>query len=92
MIYSTIYICFILSGYYFQQARKLHEHLYMEMKAGDILYFPGNLLHRSLPNTTKQRRWSYVIAYNQKHNRTYMGPEHPRYTPHAGFVPLKKVS
>ncbi|XP_063869090.1 uncharacterized protein LOC135105074 isoform X2 [Scylla paramamosain] len=75
-----------------EEAKKLHEHLYMEMKAGDILYFTGNLLHRSLPNTTNKRRWSYVIAYNQKHNRTYMGPEHPRYTPHAGFVPLKKVS
>lgn len=75
-----------------EQAKKRHEHLYMEMKAGDILYFPGNLLHRSLPNTTNQRRWSYVVAYNQKHNRTYMGPDHPRYTPHAGFVPLKKMS
>ncbi|MPC28264.1 Glutamate receptor ionotropic, delta-1 [Portunus trituberculatus] len=75
-----------------EEARKLHEHLYMEMKAGDILYFTGNLLHRSLPNTTDKRRWSYVIAYNQKHNRTYMGPDHPRYTPHAGYVPMKKVS
>ncbi|XP_050724984.1 L-proline trans-4-hydroxylase-like isoform X1 [Eriocheir sinensis] len=75
-----------------EEAKKRHEHLYVEMKAGDALFFPATLLHRSLPNASLHRRWSYVIAYNQRHNRTLMGPEHPRYTPHAGYVPLKKVS
>nr|XP_027214958.1 uncharacterized protein LOC113807851 [Penaeus vannamei] len=61
------------------------------MKPGDAIYFSGNLLHCSLPNVSNKPRWSYVIAYNQRHNQTYMKPGHPLYTPHPGYIPLLKV-
>ncbi|XP_071519265.1 L-proline trans-4-hydroxylase-like isoform X2 [Panulirus ornatus] len=74
-----------------EEGKKRLDHVTMEMKAGDALYFSSNLLHCSTPNNTHERRWSYVIAYNQCHNKSYMTPDHPRYTPHPDYIPLPKV-
>lgn len=73
------------------EAKKRLEVVDVEMKPGDAIYFSGNLLHCSLPNVSNKPRWSYVIAYNQRHNQTYMKPGHPLYTPHPGYIPLLKV-
>ncbi|KAG7157544.1 ectoine dioxygenase-like [Homarus americanus] len=74
-----------------EAAKARLDQISMEMKAGDVLYFPSTLIHCSGPNTSDQRRWSYVIAYNQRHNKSYMTPEHPRYTPHPDYTPLPKL-
>lgn len=37
--------------------------VHCEMKAGSILFFDGNILHASAPNTSEQSRWSFVISY-----------------------------
>jgi ectoine hydroxylase-related dioxygenase (phytanoyl-CoA dioxygenase family) len=39
------------------------EEVHCEMTPGSVLYFDGNILHASNPNTSDQGRWSMVIAY-----------------------------
>lgn len=68
-----------------QEAKKSLEHIYVELKAGDILFFHCNLLHTSDNNNSDLRRWAFVVAFNKKSNDPYVDHHHPRYTP------LKKV-
>lgn len=62
------------------------EHVHVEMKAGDMLFFHCNLLHTSNQNNSDLRRWVFIVAFNKKANDPYMDHHHPRYTP------LKMVS
>jgi ectoine hydroxylase len=55
--------------------------VYLEMNAGDALYFHCNLLHRSDRNTSDHPRWSMICCYNAARNDPYKDSHHPRYTP-----------
>jgi len=57
------------------------EKVYCEMNPGDGLYFHGNTLHSSDPNTSDKPRWGMLCCYNTKHNDPYKDSHHPRYTP-----------
>jgi hypothetical protein len=58
---------------------------YVEMDAGDAVFFHSNLLHRSDQNKSEKPRWSLICCYNAARNDPYKDSHHPRYTP------LKKV-
>ncbi|KAK8387063.1 hypothetical protein O3P69_018016 [Scylla paramamosain] len=64
-----------------QETLKILPHLYVEMKAGDALFFHCNLLHTSDPNTSSRRRWVFIVAFNKRSNDPYKDHHHPRYTP-----------
>ncbi|KAG7174131.1 putative Phytanoyl-CoA dioxygenase (PhyH)-containing protein 1, partial [Homarus americanus] len=51
----------------FEQAKKRLQHMYIEMKAGDMLFFHCNLFHCS-ENTSDHRRWVFVVAFNKRSN------------------------
>jgi ectoine hydroxylase-related dioxygenase (phytanoyl-CoA dioxygenase family) len=59
------------------------EHVHCEMAPGTGLYFHGNLLHASAPNTSDKPRWGLLCCYNTRHNDPYKESHHPRYTPLA---------
>lgn len=42
---------------------KISEPVFIEAKPGDIILFSSLTLHRTLPNTTSESRWAYVIEY-----------------------------
>ncbi|KAG7154260.1 putative Phytanoyl-CoA dioxygenase (PhyH)-containing protein 2, partial [Homarus americanus] len=65
----------------FEQAKKRLQHMYIEMKAGDMLFFHCNLFHCSEANTSDHRRWVFVVAFNKRSNDPYMEHHHPQYTP-----------
>jgi hypothetical protein len=44
------------------------ELVYVELKAGDALFFHSNLLHRSDANLSDKSRWSFISAYNLASN------------------------
>ncbi|XP_060067966.1 L-proline trans-4-hydroxylase-like [Ylistrum balloti] len=58
---------------------------FVEMDAGDALFFHCNLLHCSSANESPDRRWAYLIAYNTKVNNPIV-PHH-----HAQYSPIQKV-
>lgn len=45
--------------------------LYVELKAGDALFFHSNLLHRSEANLSDKPRWSMISCYNRQSNIGY---------------------
>jgi len=47
------------------------EHIYVELQAGDVLFFHSNLLHRSAANLSENSRWSLISCYNRKSNVGY---------------------
>lgn len=51
-----------------QEAEKVSELIYCELKAGDVLFFHPNILHRSEANLSETARWSVISAYNLAHN------------------------
>ena len=57
------------------------ELVYCEMEPGTGLFFHGNLLHASAPNTSERPRWSLICCYNAARNDPYKESHHPRYTP-----------
>ncbi|MEO5912141.1 MAG: phytanoyl-CoA dioxygenase family protein [Pelobium sp.] len=52
---------------------KHSELVYVEMEAGDTLFFHSNLLHRSDANLSDSPRWSLISAYNLISNKPYKG-------------------
>ena len=52
-------------------ALQRHEHVYVEMEAGDALVFHGNLLHRSDANNSDTYRWGYICSYNAVSNAPF---------------------
>lgn len=63
------------------QALKRLELVYVEMNAGDVLFFHPNLLHRSDQNRSDNPRWSMICCYNAASNNPYKDHHHPCYTP-----------
>lgn len=47
------------------------EHIYVELEAGDALFFHSNILHRSEANTSEYPRWSIISCYNSLSNPAY---------------------
>ena len=68
-----------------EEAKKRLDLVYVEMDAGDALFFHSNLLHRSDQNRSEKPRWSLICCYNAARNDPYKDSHHPRYKP------LKKV-
>jgi ectoine hydroxylase len=68
-----------------EAAKERLLHIYVELEAGDALFFHSNLLHRSDQNKSKFPRWALVSCYNSKSNNPYKKSHHPEYSP------LKKV-
>ena len=64
-----------------QEAEKVLEKVYCEMKPGDALFFHCNILHRSDQNQSDNARWSLICCYNAARNNPYKESHHPRYTP-----------
>lgn len=63
------------------EAIKRSELLYVEMEAGDTLFFHSNTLHRSDANNSDAPRWSLISAYNLITNKPYKGDNTSSTTP-----------
>ena len=64
-----------------EEAMKIFDRIYVEMKPGDALFFHCNLLHRSNQNRSPNSRWSLICCYNAARNNPYKESHHPCYTP-----------
>lgn len=53
------------------EAEKISELVYCELKAGDVLFFHPNILHRSEANLSENPRWSVISAYNLSYNKPF---------------------
>jgi phytanoyl-CoA hydroxylase len=53
---------------YVDLALQRMELVYVELKAGDVLFFHSNLMHRSDANTSEKSRWSIISCYNRQSN------------------------
>ena len=54
---------------------------YVEMSAGNDLFFHCNTLHRSDQNHSPNRRWTLICCYNATRNDLYLDHHHQHYTP-----------
>jgi hypothetical protein len=57
------------------------ELVYVEMQAGDAVFFHSNLMHRSDQNRSDKPRWVLICCYNAARNDPYKEHHHPGYTP-----------
>ncbi|HTN08790.1 phytanoyl-CoA dioxygenase family protein [Agriterribacter sp.] len=57
--------------HYVDLALKTMELVYVELKAGDVLFFHSNILHRSAANLSDTARWSLISCYNRADNKAY---------------------
>ena len=73
------------SQHYVDLALKTMELVYVELKAGDALFFHSNLLHRSEANLSNNSRWSLISVYNRKSNVPYNEPSQ------SSTLPLQAV-
>jgi phytanoyl-CoA hydroxylase len=71
--------------HYVDLALKTLELVYIEIKAGDALFFHPNLLHRSEANLSDKARWSLISVYNRSGNVPYNEPSK------SSTVPLQTV-
>ena len=56
---------------YVDLSLKSMELVYVELEAGDVLFFHSNLLHRSEANLSDRPRWSMISCYNRASNIGY---------------------
>ncbi|ESO82125.1 hypothetical protein LOTGIDRAFT_223496 [Lottia gigantea] len=63
-----------------KELQKVFPHKYVELDAGDALFFHCNLLHTSAPNHSDMRRWVFIPAYNKASNNPVYEHHHPQYT------------
>jgi ectoine hydroxylase-related dioxygenase (phytanoyl-CoA dioxygenase family) len=73
------------SQHYVDLALKTMDLVYVEIKAGDALFFHSNLLHRSEANLSEKARWSIISVYNRAANIPYNEPSQ------SSTVPLQPV-
>ncbi len=59
---------------YVDLALQTMEHIYVELNAGDALFFHSNILHRSGPNLSDHPRWSLISCYNRSSNVPFNEP------------------
>ena len=52
-------------------ALKTMELVYVELQAGDALFFHSNILHRSEANLSEYPRWSIISCYCAQSNLAY---------------------
>ena len=62
------------SQHYVDLALKTMDLVYVEINAGDALFFHSNLLHRSEANLSSNSRWSLISCYNRMSNVPYNEP------------------
>ena len=62
-----------------ENAKKILEHIYVELAPGDVLFFHSLTLHASEQNKSPNPRWSFICCYNTKHNNPYKASHHPFY-------------
>jgi len=72
------------------EALKISAHIYCELKAGDVLFFHPNLLHRSEANLSDHPRWSVISAYNLSYNKPFREKHHSCITP-VSVVPDEAI-
>jgi len=53
------------------EAMKNCESVFVELNAGDALFFHSNLLHASSANLSDRPRWSLISAYNLSFNKPF---------------------
>jgi ectoine hydroxylase-related dioxygenase (phytanoyl-CoA dioxygenase family) len=58
---------------------------FVEISAGDALFFHSNLVHRSEANLSDKPRWSLISVYNRAANLPYNEPSK------SSTVPLQVV-
>lgn len=51
-----------------EQALEKFERVYVEVEAGDALFFHSNILHMSEANLSDRPRWSLISVYNLSYN------------------------
>ena len=73
------------SQHYVDLALKTMDLVYVEIQAGDALFFHSNLLHRSEANLSDKPRWSVISVYNRSANIPYNEPSQ------LSAVPLQAV-
>ncbi|SEJ64917.1 Phytanoyl-CoA dioxygenase (PhyH) [Dyadobacter sp. SG02] len=56
---------------YVDLALRTMEHVFVELNAGDALFFHSNILHRSEANLSDHARWSLISCYNRSTNIGY---------------------
>lgn len=59
------------SQQYVDLALKTMDLIYVELEAGDVLFFHSNILHRSEANLSDRPRWSMISCYNRSSNIGY---------------------
>jgi phytanoyl-CoA hydroxylase len=62
------------SQHYVDLSLKTMPLVYVEINAGDALFFHSNLLHRSEANLSDKPRWSLISVYNRASNIPYNEP------------------
>jgi phytanoyl-CoA hydroxylase len=72
---------------YVDLALKTMELVYVELEAGDILFFHSNLLHRSEANLSDKARWSMISCYNRASNIGYNDSA----SAHSSITPIDVV-
>jgi len=60
-----------------EQVQKVLPLIYVEMSAGDALFFHCNLLHRSDQNNSDYRRWGFLSSFNRADNNPIYKHHHP---------------
>lgn len=60
--------------------------VYLELDAGDAVFFDCNILHRSDANKSGLRRWGYIASYNTVANQPYK-----RVRDYGNYEPLVTV-
>jgi ectoine hydroxylase-related dioxygenase (phytanoyl-CoA dioxygenase family) len=73
------------SQHYVDLALKTMPLIYVEINAGDALFFHSNLLHGSEANLSDKPRWSLISVYNRSSNVPYNEPSQ------SSIVPLQTV-
>jgi hypothetical protein len=63
------------------EALQSMELVYMEVEAGDAIFFHSNLLHRADANLSEQARWSVISCYSAQSNLAQKPPFTSWYTP-----------
>jgi ectoine hydroxylase-related dioxygenase (phytanoyl-CoA dioxygenase family) len=69
------------SQHYVDLALNIMPLIYVELEAGDALFFHPNLLHRSAANLSDRARWSLISVYNRQSNIGYNEPNGSATTP-----------
>ena len=73
------------SQHYVDLALKTMPLVYVELKAGDALFFHSNILHRSEANLSDNSRWSLISCYNRSANTPYNEPSG------SSIIPIQSV-